>query len=101
MFFLRVVFRAAVHKAILLAGVPMEITVYKQLSLLFHTLDHLLGVEDGRVQLFIRVNPLPIKVNLCEVTSIVADDHTVDVEHRYYFEQEVLPQYLSNAGIAQ
>jgi hypothetical protein len=44
-----VILRTAVHKTVFLSRVAMEITVDKQLSLLFHSFNHLLGVENGWV----------------------------------------------------
>ena len=52
------------------------------------------------MELFAGIDPLPIKVHACEITSVVAIDHTIDVQHRHNFENEVLTEYLSYGRIA-
>lgn len=74
----------------------MEVAVDQQLALLLHPFYHLLCVVDGRVQLLVGVDPLAVQVHLGQVASVVANDDAVDVEHRHYLEEEVLPQDLGD-----
>lgn len=94
LFLLAGVLVAAVHEAVLLAGVPVEVTVQHEVTLLFHALYHLLRVVDGRVQLLVGVDPLPVQVHQTQVAPVVAHNHSVGVQHGHYLKDEVLPQHF-------
>lgn len=38
------------------------------------------------MKFFVGVDPLTIEIDLGEIASVVADDYTIDVEHRDYLE---------------
>lgn len=52
-------------------------------------------MEDRGVELLVRLNPLPIEVNTCQVAAGVTIYDTVWVKHRDDLEHKVVPQ---NAG---
>jgi hypothetical protein len=43
------------------------------------------------MQLFVGIDPLPIKIYQTEVATVVADNYSIGVEHRHYLEDEVFP----------
>jgi hypothetical protein len=79
----------------------MEITIYQQLTLFFHSLDHLLRMVNSWVQFLVWINPLSIQINLSKIASIIANNNTINIKHGYNFKQKVLPQHLRDTGIAQ
>lgn len=56
---------ASIEEAVLLFGMPMEITINPELSPFFftHGFENLLDAIDFRLKLFIRLDPLAIEVN--------------------------------------
>ena len=54
----------------------------------------LLGVVNSGVKNFRRIRPAAIQISSYHVASIVADDDTIWIQHRYNLEYEILPQKL-------
>lgn len=45
---------------------------------------------DGRMELFVRIDPLPVEIHQVQVAAIVSNDDSVGVEHRHDLKDEVL-----------
>ena len=101
LFLLRCVLVAAVHEAVFLPRVTMEVAVEHEVPLLLHTLDELLGVVDGWVELLVGVDPLSVEIDQIEVAAIVADDDSIGVEHGHDLKDEILPEDLGDVGVAE
>lgn len=51
---------------------PMNITNQEDFSIFLKLFNHHFGMIDGRMQLFIWINPLTIEVNSSQITSCVS-----------------------------
>lgn len=96
LFLLRVIFGTAIHETVFLPRMSMEITIKYKLPLFLHPFNHLFGVKNGRMKLFIGIYPLPVEVNQAEVASIVTYYYSIWVEHWNYLEDEILSKYLGD-----
>ena len=56
---------------------------------------------DGWMELFVRIDPLPIEIHKIEVAAIVSNDDSIGVEHRYNLKDEVLSEYFGDVGVAE
>ncbi len=72
----------------------MKVAVDYQLAFKHEPLDHLTRAESGRKGLLQQGLVVSVDVATGERTSVVANDDTVWVEHRDYFEDEVVAQEL-------
>lgn len=79
----------------------MEVAVKHEIPLLFHAFDELLGVVNGGMELLVGIDPLAIQIYQTEIAPVVADNDAVRIQHRHYLEDEVLPQYFGDVGVAQ
>ena len=81
----------SIHETIFFSWVAMKITVKHQLSLLLHSLYHLFGMVNCRMSLFDWIYPLSIQVHQTQIASVVTNNNSVRIQHRYNFEDKVLP----------
>ena len=51
---------------------------------------YLFGEVDGGMCFFTGLDPLSIEVCSWQIASIIANDNSIDIEHRNYFENKVL-----------
>lgn len=64
--------------------------------------DEFLDREDHGMLLASRILPLSVQVLTNECASRIAEDHTVRIDHWYYLEDVIVPQYsCSNTGSNQ
>ena len=85
----------AVHEKILGSGVTMYVTVEENVSRVLRFLHHnFCGVVFGTL-FHRRCNPLTIQVQRRQGTSIVSDDNSIRIQHRYNFKHEVIAQVTS------
>ena len=70
----------------------MNITDQEDFSVFLKLFNHHFGMIYGRMQLLIWINPLPIKVNSSQITSCIAINDTIRVQHWYDFEYEVVAE---------
>ena len=85
---------ASIDEGIFLHGVAMEVAEERDLSELLDAHDHFFEVEYLRVVYFGGVGPFAIEVVPRYVGPVVPMNDPIRVEHRYYFEDEVLSQPL-------
>ena len=83
---------ASVKKRVLLPGVPVQVTVHQHSPLVMHMSHEVLGVEDGRVQEYVGADPASIKVDAEKGAPLVAEYHSIYIEHGDDPEHEVAPQ---------
>jgi hypothetical protein len=91
---------ATVHEEVLLPGMSMDVAVENDVPTLQSLLYHLFDTIYFRVLTRIRLHPLPVQVASREITSIVADHHTIWVKHRHNLENKVIPEVTSTFVIA-
>jgi len=72
----------------------MEITIESELSGFNRLADHLFHSHDLRVVPHVRCNPLAIQVTSRETASVIPNNHTIWVEHRYDFEDISISKQL-------
>jgi len=89
-FQLVILFRLTIskHKQVHICRMTMKITEEEDRSRIKSLLHHQLSMVISRVQLVIGSNPLPIEVNTCQTASIIANNDTIRVQHRYDFKDE-------------
>ncbi len=97
----RVVIIASVNENIILATVPMQVTVEQNLSLLSQLFDHFTRVPHRRKRLFEHCLVITVQVATGERASVVADHHSVRVQHRHYLENERVTQKLRVRRVSQ
>lgn len=74
---------------------PMQVCVKHYRVRLVKRLNQLFEAVNLREKLRVRPLVSPVQIDAGKGTSIVAVDNAVNIEHRHYFEHEVLPQCLS------
>ena len=72
----------------------MHIAIERDAPFPSNTADHLLTVEDSRVQELIGELPLAIQVAAEQRTAVVSENHSVRVKHRNHLEHKVLAKFL-------
>lgn len=82
----------AVHKDILLPGMPVQVTEQQYSSLFIALFDELLSVIDSRMNNFRRRLPPAIEITPCQRTPIVTVNNSVRIQHRYYLENEIFSE---------
>jgi len=85
----------AVHKNILPATVTVIVAKHRKLSFLRELDDELLGIVNAGVKNFRGGLPSTIQITASKTAPVIAIYYTVGVQHRNYFEHEVLAQQLS------
>lgn len=83
---------AAVHEYLLAARMAVKIADQLQWTLGLERLDQLFSVEDCRMQGFVRSFPSAIQIHAQQTAAVVTVDHSVWVQHRNQFEDEVVAQ---------
>lgn len=77
---------------IFLPRMPVDIDEEVNLAALESLLDHVLHAVDLRRDAHVWVQPLPVEVISTKAASIIADDHTIRVEHRDNLENVLFAQ---------
>jgi hypothetical protein len=79
----------------------MQVTVDPDLLLLFFfdLIHEFLDAKHFWVELWLRINPLPIKINACTGVTVVSNDDAIRIHDWYQYERVKLPQILSFPSI--
>lgn len=97
----RVLARTAIDEDIFLPVVPMDIAAEPQLPLLLYLLDQHLGEIDCRMSFLRRLDPLSIQIRTRQITPIVPNNNSINIEHRHNLKHKVISQILSRRMVAQ
>ena len=79
----------------------VDVTTKHQFPLSFGLLDKLLSEVDGGMGGFAGGDPLPVEIGSWQIASVVAYDHSVNIQHGNYLEDEVLSQISGDGTITQ
>jgi hypothetical protein len=87
---------ASIEEGVLLFRMAMDVTVNPDLTFLnfCKVFEHLLRVINLRLKIFIRVDPLPVKINTNNAITIIAADHSIRIQTRYENKSIELSQKL-------
>ena len=91
---------ATVDENVVLPGVGVEVAVHRYSALLQESPYHQLRVPNGRVGVPHDRAVLPIQVFRRQGTSVVSDYHSIGVQHRNYFKNELVTQFFGHSTIA-
>ena len=85
----------AIHEDIFSSTMTVQITVKHYISFFFKRTNKSLSCTVFWVQSFWRIFPPTVQILANETTSVVPINYPVRIQHRDYFENEVVPQNLS------